>query len=558
MRTARKQQCSRVLRNTFGVSGFRPGQEQAADALLDGRDLLCILPTGAGKSLCWQLPALMMDELTVVISPLIVLMHDQVRHLREKSIPSVHLDSLMTPAERADALNQLTRGQAKIAFLAPERLNHPEIHALCRQHPPTMVVVDEAHCVVQWGDAFRPSYQQIGQFVSSLPRRPVLCAMTATADKQLQRGIVQSLGLRHPKRIVMPVERPNLHYSVLPTVHVTDAVLRALQKIPGKAVVFCRLRARTESLAERLNRAGIPAAAYHAGLNREERSRVVQAYLSGRIRVVTATSAFGMGVDIPDIRLILHDHLPTNMIDYVQQSGRAGRDGETAYALLLFSPADLLRFHTRCQQIRVQHKHRPFTQYALIQREWRPYRRVLRFCLQAPCLSQGISAAFGQKSAPCGNCSACRSGAIGKGIPNIPRMTVQELYCWILQLHRDELHRRNPHQKQATNAQLREISETMQLPDNLPGRETYFPYLRAFHTISKRKRRKQMAQVNLEIVSVSSIKEPRYHVPNQADTGDFSYYSAAFTASNACSKSAIMSSMCSVPMDRRIVFCAMP
>ena len=205
MRTARKQQCSRVLRNTFGVSGFRPGQEQAADALLDGRDLLCILPTGAGKSLCWQLPALMMDELTVVISPLIVLMHDQVRHLRERGIPSVHLDSLMTPAERADALNQLTRGQAKIAFLAPERLNHPEIHALCRQRPPAMVVVDEAHCVVQWGDAFRPSYQQIGQFVSSLPRRPVLCAMTATADKPLQRGIVQSLGLRHPKRIVMPV-----------------------------------------------------------------------------------------------------------------------------------------------------------------------------------------------------------------------------------------------------------------------------------------------------------------------------------------------------------------
>ena len=196
MRTARKQQCSKVLRNTFGVSGFRPGQEQAADALLDGRDLLCILPTGAGKSLCWQLPALMMDELTVVISPLIVLMHDQVRHLRERGIPSVHLDSLMTPAERADALNQLTRGQAKIAFLAPERLNHPEIHALCQQRPPAMVVVDEAHCVVQWGNAFRPSYQQIGQFVASLPRRPVLCAMTATADKQLQRGIVQSLGLQ--------------------------------------------------------------------------------------------------------------------------------------------------------------------------------------------------------------------------------------------------------------------------------------------------------------------------------------------------------------------------
>ena len=165
MRTARKQQCSRVLRNTFGVSGFRPGQEQAADALLDGRDLLCILPTGAGKSLCWQLPALMMDELTVVISPLIVLMHDQVRHLRERGIPSVHLDSLMTPAERADALNQLTRGQAKIAFLAPERLNHPEIHALCQQRPPAMVVVDEAHCVVHRAEG-GSVYQMLQQFTA--------------------------------------------------------------------------------------------------------------------------------------------------------------------------------------------------------------------------------------------------------------------------------------------------------------------------------------------------------------------------------------------------------
>lgn len=176
MRTARKQQCSRVLRNTFGVSGFRPGQEQAADALLDGRDLLCILPTGAGKSLCWQLPALMMDELTVVISPLIVLMHDQVRHLRERGIPSVHLDSLMTPAERADALNQLTRGQAKIAFLAPERLNHPEIHALCQQRPPAMVVVDEAQSSwtkrTAWCNGARHSARHISRLGSSSRRSP--------------------------------------------------------------------------------------------------------------------------------------------------------------------------------------------------------------------------------------------------------------------------------------------------------------------------------------------------------------------------------------------------
>lgn len=232
-KTAMQQGSAQYLRR----QRLSPGQEQAADALLDGRDLLCILPTGAGKSLCWQLPALMMDGLTIVISPLIVLMHDQVRHLRERGIPSVHLDSLMTPAERADALNQLTRGQAKIAFLAPERLNHPEIHALCRQRPPAMVVVDEAHCVVQWGDAFRPSYQQIGQFVSSLPRRPVLCAMTATADKPLQRGIVQSLGLRHPKRIVMPVERPNLHYaSCRRCTSQTQFLRSSCKKFRGKAL----------------------------------------------------------------------------------------------------------------------------------------------------------------------------------------------------------------------------------------------------------------------------------------------------------------------------------
>ena len=244
MRTARKQQCSRVLRNTFGVSGFRPGQEQAADALLDGRDLLCILPTGAGKSLCWQLPALMMDGLTIVISPLIVLMHDQVRHLRERGIPSVHLDSLMTPAERADALNQLTRGQAKIAFLAPERLNHPEIHALCQQRPPAMVVVDEAHCVVQWGDAFRPSYQQIGQFVSSPPgavrhdrnRRQAVaarhCAVAGAAASEAHRHARRTPesalqrpadGARHRRNSPRAAKNSGQSGCVLPTAY-TDGI----------------------------------------------------------------------------------------------------------------------------------------------------------------------------------------------------------------------------------------------------------------------------------------------------------------------------------------------
>ena len=208
MRTARKQQCSRVLRNTFGVSGFRPGQEQAADALLDGRDLLCILPTGAGKSLCWQLPALMMDGLTIVISPLIVLMHDQVRHLRERGIPSVHLDSLMTPAERADALSQLTRGQAKIAFLAPERLNHPEIYALCRQHPPAMVVVPITLSVSPLPSA--SSSRSNTEPAANVALPPTLIAPTELPGAKVPARI------RSPPILPMPDRRAPLAISALP------------------------------------------------------------------------------------------------------------------------------------------------------------------------------------------------------------------------------------------------------------------------------------------------------------------------------------------------------
>lgn len=480
MRLKRKHACTAVLRDTFGVSSFRPGQEQAADVLLDHQDLLCILPTGAGKSLCWQLPAVMLGGLTVVISPLIVLMHDQARHLERKGIPCVQLDSLMTPEERAAGIQRLSSGKAGILFIAPERLDNAAFLRLCEKRQPSLVVVDEAHCVIQWGDSFRPAYQKIGTFIEQLPKRPAVCAMTATADRSLQKKIISSLGLRRPKHVIMPVERKNLHYHVIPTIQTNDAIQSSLRSMQGKAVIFCRRRVRTEELSTLLNDSGISAAPYHAGLERTVRSQVLNDFLSGKIRVVTATSAFGMGVDVPDIRLIIHDHLPDNMIDYVQQSGRAGRDGQDADCILLFPAMDLLRFNTRCRRIHTQNKGNRFRAYWMIRQEWLPFRRVLQWCLTEKCLSQGISSFFAQRSAPCGHCSACLKKHVWREVPNIPRMTSEALYMWILQLHRDELTLSFPQAAQATDAQLFKIANTEKLLDDLPFRNTYLPYLRLF------------------------------------------------------------------------------
>lgn len=480
MRWALRRQCKRVLQQQFGVSGFRPGQEEAADALLNHRDLLCILPTGAGKSLCWQLPAVMTDGLTVVLSPLIVLMHDQGRHLQAKGIPCVSLDSLMTPEERNQNMQHLLSGKASIVFIAPERLNNAAFRTLCKQRPPKLLVVDEAHCIVQWGTSFRPAYQQIGQFIATLPTRPTVCAMTATADATYQQDIIASLGLVRPQRVSIPVERENLHYNVLPTVSTDATLLRLLSKVQGKAVVFCRLRRRCEQVADMLNSSGIPAAPYHAGLTQAERNKALQDYLSGAVRVITATSAFGMGVDIPDIRLVIHDHIPATMIDYVQQAGRAGRDGEISHCVLLFTPMNLLRIHNHFQRLRRQSRNSYDYYVHHVRSEWPANRQMLQWMLRSKCLSQGISAAFGQRSKPCGHCSACKKGRIGGRIPFLPRISYDKLCLWILQQHRNQLERtmRLPHTNIFT---LYQIARTLVLPKRLPARESYVPYCKVFH-----------------------------------------------------------------------------
>lgn len=432
MKRGMSRACRAELRKTFGVNEYRPGQKAAAACLLSGRDLLCILPTGAGKSLCWQLPAVVHAGLTVVVSPLIALMHDQVEGLRRRGIPAAAINSLMSPEERRAAEKQIRGGSVRILFVAPERLETAAFLDLCRDCPPWLIVVDEAHCVVQWGGDFRPAYSRIGEFIRWLKVRPVICAMTATADERMQRQITLSLGMAFHKRVMLPVLKENLIYSLRPTLGRTQEILRLAQENACRTVVFCRSRARTEQLAETLRRAGFSAEHYHAGLNREARESVQARFRSGRTLILAATTAFGMGIDIPDIRRIIHDRLPGSVIDLVQQSGRAGRDGRMAECIVLLSPEEFISSWKVLSGMYGAARWRPVERFRLMQREWLPIKRLMQVLMASRCIPAGIAASFGQRTRPCGRCSACLCGPLAKHPPELPRMDEGTLRRWLL------------------------------------------------------------------------------------------------------------------------------
>ena len=383
----------RCLRETFGKQKLRPGQRQAVQTLLARRDLLCILPTGGGKSLCYQLPAMVLPGMTLVISPLLALMHDQVTQLTARGIPAVSVDSRMTPEQMERTLTELGQGKYRLVYVSPERLENERFRQLLREHPPVLAVVDEAHCVLQWGRDFRPAYAQIGPALASLPVRPIVCAFTATADEAMRRELTEQLGLRHPKTVVQPLNRPNLHYHAILTAKPEQWLKRYVAARQGeKGILFCRTRAGTVETARLLRDYG--AVAYHAGLPTEERSRIQDDFAAGRIPVLAATSAFGMGVDIPDIRYVIHAALTADVTDYVQQAGRAGRDGQPSACIQLITPGDL-------ERIRREHAGRQD------KAAWREERRLLGIFLGGRCLSRALAAAFGGRTMSCGSCSVC-------------------------------------------------------------------------------------------------------------------------------------------------------
>ncbi len=329
-----------TLLKRFGVSAFRPGQEEIIQAVLSGRDVLAVMPTGAGKSLCYQLPALRADGLTVVVSPLIALMKDQVETLLRRGVRAAALSSQLTYPEQTRLLAQL--GDLRLLYLAPERLGNKGVqHALCRAGV-ARLVVDEAHCISSWGHDFRPDYRQLGR-VRELLGNPPVTALTATATAAVQEDIVQLLRLRGPVRVLTGFDRPNLRYRVWPVPDETarnEALQTLLVRTPGPCLIYAGTRERTETTVRQLLEWGINSAAYHAGLGAATRNAVQDDFLAGRVRVIVATNAFGMGVDKADVDQVIHLELPASLEAYYQEAGRAGRGGQRATCTLLYAPGD--------------------------------------------------------------------------------------------------------------------------------------------------------------------------------------------------------------------------
>jgi ATP-dependent DNA helicase RecQ len=328
-----------ILKTYWGYDGFRPLQEEVILAVLEGRDVLALLPTGGGKSVCYQVPALCSDGIALVVSPLIALMQDQVGQLRKKGIPVLIIQNGMTWNEIRKTLQQAAYGNFKFLFVSPERLQT----ALFREFLPAMtlslIAVDEAHCISQWGYDFRPSYLNIAATSEEKPEVPLL-ALTATATREVQQDILVRLGMKDPAVFLQSFRRPNLSYSVIRSEARLPRLTGILKKVDGSAIVYCRSRKRSQEVAQVISDEGISASFYHAGLNREQRDIRQEDWLQNRIRVMVCTNAFGMGIDKPDVRLVIHADAPDNLESYGQEAGRAGRDGRKAYAVLLWDPSD--------------------------------------------------------------------------------------------------------------------------------------------------------------------------------------------------------------------------
>ena len=331
-----------ILKNYYGYTSFRKGQEEIINALLSGRDTLAVMPTGAGKSLCYQIPALCMEGITLVISPLISLMQDQVRTLISMGIRGAYLNSSLTPRQMEKAVANAKSGMYKIIYVAPERLEMPSfIDFACSQNIP-LIAVDEAHCISQWGHDFRPSYMKIAEFIAKLPKRPVLAAFTATATKMVKSDIVKNLHLREPFSMSLGFDRENLYFGLYSPIDKSKFVLDYVKAHKNQSgIIYCLTRKYVDELAEELQDNGISALPYHAGLEDSERSFNQNQFIYDKAKVIVATNAFGMGIDKPDVRYVMHYNMPANIEDYYQQAGRAGRDGEPSECILLYSGRDV-------------------------------------------------------------------------------------------------------------------------------------------------------------------------------------------------------------------------
>ncbi|WDV45694.1 DNA helicase RecQ [Clostridiaceae bacterium M8S5] len=334
-----------VLKIYFGYEEFRVGQKELIEGVIDGKDVVGIMPTGGGKSLCYQLPAIVKEGLTIVISPLISLMKDQVDSLKEIGIEASFINSTLDGQELVDRLMDMRRGRYKLIYVAPERLNTRNFKSIVKNINVSFIAVDEAHCISQWGHDFRPSYLEIPKFIQSFACRPAVGAFTATATKYVIDEIKSLLNLQNPIELVASFDRPNLTYKVVKTSNKYRYLIKYLKSKHenGSGIIYCSTRKSVESVAKKLQEKHIPVVFYHGGLEPEIRRKNQDDFILGRARIIVATNAFGMGIDKPDVRFVIHYNMPQNMEAYYQEAGRAGRDGEPSECILMYSPSDVVK-----------------------------------------------------------------------------------------------------------------------------------------------------------------------------------------------------------------------
>ena len=400
-----------ILKQYYGYDSFREGQEELIDAILKGQDVFGIMPTGAGKSVCYQVPALIMEGITLVISPLISLMKDQVRALNEMGVHAAYLNSSLTHNQYKLALANASKGQYKIIYVAPERLETKEFLDFAHSAPITMVSVDEAHCVSQWGQDFRPGYLKIKTFVEKLSIRPVMSAFTATATKEVREDVTELLGLVNPKRIVTGFNRPNLYFGVSIPKDKRQTVKQYVQVHCNESgIIYCATRKGVEEIHEMLLKEGYPVTRYHAGLDDQERKKNQDDFIFERKAIMVATNAFGMGIDKSNVRYVLHYNMPKNLESYYQEAGRAGRDGAPAECMLLFGKKDVLTNEYFIAQNR-ENEELSETELEIVKASEREkLRKMTWYCYTQGCLREFILQYFGEKSdGECNHCSGCLS-----------------------------------------------------------------------------------------------------------------------------------------------------